>query len=269
MTKKYYWLKLKVDFFQQRELKRLRKIAGGDTYTIIYLKILLLAIQQDKCVISYNVPNDKFAEELALDIDEDYENVEVTLRFLEANSLAEFIEGDMTLAKVGELVGSETDAASRMRKMRSKNQLKAENVTMLHDCYKNVTTEIRDKSIEYRDKSNTTTLSNNLNSSSGSKTVETVDISNLINSWCNNFHPITPHEAERLKSMVDDYGYENVSRAMKTACDNNRRTIAYVEGTAKNYSNGIDYNDKAKPTQKSNDLAGLMEKMKDRYGDGV
>ena len=31
--KKYYWLKLKEDFFRQKEIKKLRKIAGGDTYT--------------------------------------------------------------------------------------------------------------------------------------------------------------------------------------------------------------------------------------------
>ena len=31
--KKYYWLKLKKDFFNQKEIKKLRKIAGGDTYS--------------------------------------------------------------------------------------------------------------------------------------------------------------------------------------------------------------------------------------------
>ena len=38
--KKYYWLKLKEDFFRDKKIKKLRKIAGGDTYTIIYLKYL-------------------------------------------------------------------------------------------------------------------------------------------------------------------------------------------------------------------------------------
>ena len=38
MAKQYYWLQLKEDFFRQKEIKLLRKIAGGDTYTIIYLK---------------------------------------------------------------------------------------------------------------------------------------------------------------------------------------------------------------------------------------
>ena len=45
-NRKYYWLKLKDDFFKSRVIKKLRKIAGGDTYTIIYLKMQLLSIKK-------------------------------------------------------------------------------------------------------------------------------------------------------------------------------------------------------------------------------
>ena len=43
MAKKYYWLKLKADWFSDKRIKKLRSIAGGDTYTIIYLKMMLLS----------------------------------------------------------------------------------------------------------------------------------------------------------------------------------------------------------------------------------
>lgn len=36
--KKYYWLKMTDQFFEDKAIKKLRKIAGGDTYTIIYKK---------------------------------------------------------------------------------------------------------------------------------------------------------------------------------------------------------------------------------------
>jgi hypothetical protein len=36
--KRYYWLKLQDGFFDSKRIKKLRKLAGGDTYTIIYLK---------------------------------------------------------------------------------------------------------------------------------------------------------------------------------------------------------------------------------------
>ena len=82
MSKRYYWLKLKEDFFEQRVIKKLRKIAGGDTYTIIYLKLQLLAMKNDGKLVFENVEDD-FASEMALELDEDVENVKVTLMYLE------------------------------------------------------------------------------------------------------------------------------------------------------------------------------------------
>ena len=77
-NKRYYWLKLKEDFFRDREIKKLRKIAGGDTYTIIYLKLLLLGLRDEGKLI-YEGIEDSFCEEMALEIDEDAENVKIAM----------------------------------------------------------------------------------------------------------------------------------------------------------------------------------------------
>lgn len=45
-NKRYYWLKLMDDFFDSKRIKKLRKMAGGDTYTIIYLKMQLLSLKK-------------------------------------------------------------------------------------------------------------------------------------------------------------------------------------------------------------------------------
>lgn len=44
MAKKYIWLKLQKDFFKRKEIKKLRKLAGGAVYTIIYLEMQLLSL---------------------------------------------------------------------------------------------------------------------------------------------------------------------------------------------------------------------------------
>ena len=80
-NKRYYWLRLKEDFFKSKEMKKLRRIAGGDTYTIIYLKMQLASIKTDG-VLHYDGLEDAFYKELALDIDEDEENVKVAVAFL-------------------------------------------------------------------------------------------------------------------------------------------------------------------------------------------
>ena len=90
MSKKYYWLKLKEDFFRQKEIKKLRKIAGGDTYTIIYLKMQLLSLQNEG-ILKYEGVEENIAEQIALEIDEEVDNVQITLSFLMANKLIEEI----------------------------------------------------------------------------------------------------------------------------------------------------------------------------------
>lgn len=81
MAKRYYWLKLPDGFFRQKAIKKLRKIAGGDTYTIIYLKMLLVAMKQDGRLYFEGVEA-TFYDELALDLDEEVENVRVTVSLL-------------------------------------------------------------------------------------------------------------------------------------------------------------------------------------------
>lgn len=131
-TKKYYWLKLKNDFFTNKKIKKLRKIAGGDTYTIIYLKMQLLSIKDNGKLFFENV-EDSFAEELALELDEDVDNVKVTLIYLMKNELLiEVNSEEFLLPETMECIGSETNKAELMRKKRAKEKLlEGNNVTEL------------------------------------------------------------------------------------------------------------------------------------------
>ncbi|MDR2278589.1 MAG: phage replisome organizer N-terminal domain-containing protein [Vagococcus sp.] len=123
-AKRYYWLQLKTDFFDQKEIKLLRKIAGGDTYTVIYLKMLLASLKDDGKLYFESI-GDNFAEEISLLIDEEPENVAITLNFLETKQLIEVIEDDeYFLNRVPEMVGSESYSAERMRRLRAKEKQK-------------------------------------------------------------------------------------------------------------------------------------------------
>lgn len=124
-NKKYYWLKLKDDFFRDKRIKKLRRIAGGDTYTVIYLKLQLLSIKNNGVLI-YEGIEDTFAEELALDLDEDVENVKVTLMFLQSNGMIEETEQNhFLMTETIKCIGSESTSAERVRKHREQKKLKA------------------------------------------------------------------------------------------------------------------------------------------------
>ena len=118
--KRFYWLKLQEDFFRQREIKKLRQIAGGDTYVIIYLKLLLLALKTDGKLYFEGIEED-FASEMALEIDEAEENVAVTVNFLIAKGiLLSTSPSEYELTTCPEMAGSETDSARRMRQRRNR-----------------------------------------------------------------------------------------------------------------------------------------------------
>lgn len=120
--KRYYWLQLKEDFFNQKEIKLLRRIAGGDTYTIIYLKMLLLSLR-DEGKLFFEAIGDNFSEEVALSLDETPEDVAITISYLESKGLLEVIEQDeYFLNRVPELLGSESYSAERVRRHRERKK---------------------------------------------------------------------------------------------------------------------------------------------------
>ncbi|MBB6625224.1 phage replisome organizer N-terminal domain-containing protein [Clostridium gasigenes] len=125
MAKKYYWLKLKEDFFRQKEIKKLRKIAGGDTFTIIYLKMQLLSLKNEGALY-YEGLEENFYEQLSLEIDEDSDNVKITVLFLLQNKLIEEVDEDKyLLIKAAQSIGKESESAERVRKHREGNKTKS------------------------------------------------------------------------------------------------------------------------------------------------
>ncbi|WP_252899869.1 phage replisome organizer N-terminal domain-containing protein [Lactococcus fujiensis] len=68
--KRFYWFKMEQSFFEQKEIKYLRKLPGGDTYTIIYLKLILKSLENNGKLYYENI-GDNYIQEWALEIEED------------------------------------------------------------------------------------------------------------------------------------------------------------------------------------------------------
>ena len=122
-NKRYYWIKLKEEFFTDKRIKRLRKISGGDTYTIIYLKLLLLSLK-DEGKLYYDGVESDFIKELALTIDETDDDVMVTVNYLINQGLLEFVteNDEYYLTEIPNLIGSETAWAEKKRRYRQNKQ---------------------------------------------------------------------------------------------------------------------------------------------------
>ena len=117
-SKTYWWIKLYEGFFYTKEMKKLRRIAGGAVYTLIYLKMQQIAMKS--CgKLYFDGIEDTFAEEIALTIDESPEDVSATLVLLEKMGLAKKVSDDeIYLPEVEQNTGSETKWAGKKREYR-------------------------------------------------------------------------------------------------------------------------------------------------------
>jgi predicted phage replisome organizer len=169
MEKQYFWIKLKDDFFDSEQMDFVREQENGAEYIYIYLRLCFLAANNDgvverrvgPMVMPYSM------QKLAEVVKSAPAIVESAIALFEKIGLVERTEnGAFSMPKISEMVGNESASAARKRKQRSREKNDtSENacdgerdisVTMSQRCHKNVTpdvtTEIRDKSLELRDR---------------------------------------------------------------------------------------------------------------------
>lgn len=143
--KRFYWLKLKKDFFQQHQIKVLKALPNGRLYALIYLELLAESTTHDgELRYSKMLPYDTVT--LASVIDEDKDNVEKAIETFINLELVEILDdGTIFMREIQKLIGSETGSAERQREYRKK-QKELESVTMSRQCL----LENREQSIENR-----------------------------------------------------------------------------------------------------------------------
>lgn len=240
-NKRYYWLKLKNDFFDSRKMKKLRKVAGGDTYTIIYLKLQLLSIDNEG-LIEFEGTDEDIYQQLSLDIDEEIDDIKMTLAFCNANNLIEYVDDDVYLSEVPALIGSETASTRRSRKHRKKQKELQSNKKALQSngqalqCNTGATkrnTEIDieiDKEIESRDRDKKSMNSSQIN-----------QIINLWNSLDGNIPKITALNTgtkryKLLNARINEYGIDDVIKAIK-----NIRQSRFLQGYVNDFAITFDW----------------------------
>lgn len=117
-NKRYYWLKLKEDFFQEKTTKYLRALPDGDKLLIVYLQMQLMSIKTNG-LIKYDRLFPVVEEELALALSEDVNIVKFTIQALvKANIVSILDDGSIVLLAMKDLIGSETASAQRSREYR-------------------------------------------------------------------------------------------------------------------------------------------------------
>lgn len=149
--KRFYWIKLKENFFDLETIDWLISQKNGCEYIVLYQKLCLmsankggrLAMNIGEMIVPYDA--NKIARDTKFDID----TVIVAMELFQKLGLVyEETDGVLKIPYVNEIVGSETPAAIKKRKQREKRkQLQGDKVgdNVLQEK------EYRDKSLDIRD----------------------------------------------------------------------------------------------------------------------
>lgn len=245
-NKKFFWIKLKQDFFNDPYIKLLRRMAGGDTYTIIYLEMLVKSASTNGMIYFQGAGRD-IAEELSLILDENVEDVRALLAYLEAKKLITHpeIKEDMFLVASADLTGSETDSAMRMRKFRERQTLHSNGKTSL--SYAGVTDRY-DKEEEELDKELDIEQEVDRELEAEKEPIKILPATSERNQLAQTIDKtgfslvLSPNQIENLYAYFEDDGLEIgvVIMALEEASDLGKRNYKYVRAILENkLKNGI------------------------------
>lgn len=124
-NKRYYWLKLNENFFDEDTIIFLEEQENGKDYIIFYLKLLLKSIRDEGKLVRFIgnkiVPYD--VKSLAKLTNVSVDTVAVAMKLFEEFGLVKKLNtGELYLSQIKELIGSETEGARRVRRHRAIKQ---------------------------------------------------------------------------------------------------------------------------------------------------
>lgn len=151
-NKKYYWLKLKRDFFKRHDVRIIEEMPNGKDYVLFYLKLLLESIDHEgELRFSETIPYNEQMLSVVTNTNIDIVRAALSI-FTELKMIEVYDDMTIYMNEVQKLIGSETAAAERMRKSRKKQKVLAE-CNNVQKCYTEIEkeTEIH-KEIEKRER---------------------------------------------------------------------------------------------------------------------
>lgn len=227
--KRYYWMKLKESFMTSDTIDYFMSQPDGANYVVLYQMLCLKTINTDgrlsRQIGEIIIPFD--SEKIQRDCKWfSIDTVRVALNlYQQVGLIYEDIDGTLVLADHANLVGSETDAAARMRSSRA-NRVSQNGVTMLQQSDKIVTPDIENR-VKRLDKDLNNTISDDI--------VCSTDVQQVANEWnklelaqVRDIKPNT-NRYKLLQARLKEYGLPDVLTAIQ-----NIKLSAFLRGQNKN-----------------------------------
>ena len=263
-NKKYYWLKLKEDFFEEDAIAWIEEQDKGKEYCLFYLKLCLKSLKTNGLLIrnvgSMLVPYD--AKTLAKVTSTDIDTVKVAMDIFTKIGLVQILEnGEIFISQLQNMVGSETSKAQLMRNKRARDKKLIEggnNVTTLlpgsysnkENCYTDIEKDIEKDIDIHKDKED--------------KYVGKSDLKSFRILYEQNIGLINGITAEYLIELSETIDVDLFKRAIEIATDVGKCSLGYIKGIIKKW---LDVNIKTLDQLEAYKLQQEQSKQKDVKSD--
>ena len=129
-SKKYYWLKLKRDFFKRHDIRIIEEMPNGKDYILFYLKLLLESIDHEGNLrFSETIPYNEQMLSVVTNTNVDIVRSAMKM-FVELHMMDILDDKTIYMAEVDKLIGSESWSAERVRRHRENQKLLQCNATV-------------------------------------------------------------------------------------------------------------------------------------------
>lgn len=243
-NRRYYWLQLKEDFFEEDTMNWLEEQENGKDYVLFYLKMCVKSLRSDGALIrtigETVIPYDEKA--LSKLTNTNIDIVRVALEVFQHIGLIKRLgTGEIFLTQINELVGNETIYAERKRRQRALKRHKGDNVPTLSghlpreiEINKNINIEIH---------------------SSTSSDGEINEVSEIARTFEEEIGMITPIISEDVDFYLKELPKDIIIKAIHSASMRNAKSWIYVKAILErcikeNIKTIADYNTRTKSNDK-------------------
>lgn len=131
--KKYYWLKLKRDFFKRHDIRFVEEMPNGKDYILFYLKMLVESVDHDGG-LRFNDTIPYSDEMLAVITNTNIDIVRTAMQVFTQYGMIEVLDnGTIYMAEVQKMIGSAADNDNAIRQQRFRDKKKQE-IPSIPDC---------------------------------------------------------------------------------------------------------------------------------------
>lgn len=121
-TKKYYWLKLKRDFFKRHDIRIIEEMPNGKDYILFYLKLLLESIDHEGA-LRFNETIPYSEQMLSVITNTNIDLVRSAMRVFTQLKMVEILDDEtIYMTEVQKMTGAETAWAQKKRLYRGKQE---------------------------------------------------------------------------------------------------------------------------------------------------